>query len=194
MEKYLGETIRLKPNGPGWEPFLALRRFNIHDHNILELPRYHEGFVGRYFNKVSFVTNIRAEQPEIYTLRREFMVHVPHKLTTKVGQTRSKMFDHMLRVFFNDFKERLLPRALENPAMGAPLAAGDWYCAHNKSNADLRSQRRSDAGKSHRPAMLLLNRMGFSDQAANIDAISQNNGNMTKPALSLLAASSEPKG
>ena len=60
-----------------WEPFIVVKRRDWDGH---ELPRYREAFVGRHFNKISFVLQLRALKYRFYTLRQEFSTHVAHKL------------------------------------------------------------------------------------------------------------------
>ncbi len=121
-----GEKIRHKPHGEGWEPFIAIRRTGYVGRTLVESPRWHEGYVGRYHNKVSFVTELRANEADIFTLRRHFLVHVPHRLTT--SSMRSKMFHHMSRVYFTDYRDRLLPIAMSHPSTGAPHRTPEWTC------------------------------------------------------------------
>eukprot|EP00730_Choanoeca_flexa_P017021 TRINITY_DN8141_c0_g1_i3.p1 TRINITY_DN8141_c0_g1~~TRINITY_DN8141_c0_g1_i3.p1 ORF type:complete len:475 (+),score=128.50 TRINITY_DN8141_c0_g1_i3:206-1630(+) len=60
-----------------WEPFMVVARQDLVGH---QLPRYREAFVGRHFNKISFVLQLRAQNYQFYTLRQEFTTHVAHKL------------------------------------------------------------------------------------------------------------------
>ena len=59
-----------------WEPFLLVRRFERPGNKRLKgVPRYEEMYIGRYRNKVSFVTRLRAERYKFYSVLREFSVH-----------------------------------------------------------------------------------------------------------------------
>ena len=58
-----------------WEPFLLVRRFEHPGKRLKVVPRYEEMYIGRYRNKVSFVTRLRAERYKFYSILREFTIH-----------------------------------------------------------------------------------------------------------------------
>jgi hypothetical protein len=58
-----------------YEPFVIVRRIEA---NGFALPRYKEEYVGRFKNKIAFVTTLRASYYKFFTLRKDFLVHVPH--------------------------------------------------------------------------------------------------------------------
>jgi len=66
-----------------WEPFVLLRK-EERDGSVL--PRYREGFVGRHYDKISFVIELRALGYRFHTLRQHLLTHVPHNRFTGVAQ------------------------------------------------------------------------------------------------------------
>ncbi|EDQ92148.1 uncharacterized protein MONBRDRAFT_23011 [Monosiga brevicollis MX1] len=73
-----------------WEPFVIVKRV---DASGARLPRYHEQYVGRYKNKISFITTLRGHHYRFYTLRREFLTHVPHPTA---NASAPAMHEHLL--------------------------------------------------------------------------------------------------
>ncbi|EGD77980.1 hypothetical protein PTSG_09613 [Salpingoeca rosetta] len=59
-----------------YEPFVVVKRKD--GVSGANLPRYPEHYVGRYKNKISFITRLRAHRFQFFTLRGEFLVHFPH--------------------------------------------------------------------------------------------------------------------
>ena len=62
------------------------------------LPRYQETFVGRHFNKISFILQLRAERFKFFTLRREFLTHVGHLLSASKSRPMKKHHNRMENV------------------------------------------------------------------------------------------------
>ena len=93
-----------------WEPFVLLRK-QERDGSVL--PRYREGFVGRHFNKVSFVIELRALGYQFYTLRQHLLTHVPHNRLT----TSSMAYGHHMAAMSHVLKLQameLLPAILHS--------------------------------------------------------------------------------
>lgn len=89
-------AFRLNINGPlfdkYYEPFVVVRRVEA---NGVTLPRYGEQYVGRFKNKISFVTQLRGHHYRFYTMRQEFLTHIPHPVT---NQTTPAMQTHLLNM------------------------------------------------------------------------------------------------
>jgi hypothetical protein len=64
-----------------WEPYVIVRRF---EPDGRQLPRYPEEYIGRYKNKVDWVTTLRSQNYHFVQLYQEFLVHVPHKRITNL--------------------------------------------------------------------------------------------------------------
>jgi hypothetical protein len=132
------DTMSGRSGGPGWEPFLALKRYT--NEGADSIPRYHEGFVGRYFNKVHFVTELRSQNMQFVVLRQQFLVHLPHKGGGKTGFIR-EMYQTMARMFFDDYWNRLVLIAMRKNAAASKSGAEEygylaWECnISEKSNA-----------------------------------------------------------
>lgn len=75
-----------------YEPFVVVRRVEA---NGRTLPRYGEQYVGRFKNKISFITQLRGNHYRFYTVRQEFLTHVPHAIT---NQTTQGMQTHLLNM------------------------------------------------------------------------------------------------
>eukprot|EP00045_Choanoeca_perplexa_P016333 m.219201 g.219201 ORF g.219201 m.219201 type:complete len:478 (+) comp17228_c0_seq3:79-1512(+) len=103
-----------------WEPFLVVKRREWDGHL---LPRYREAFVGRHFNKISFVLQLRALQYQFYTLRQEFSTHVAHKL----APTSAAMSIHhrRMRVILDKHENELMDTLINMTAVeGQDIANG----------------------------------------------------------------------
>jgi hypothetical protein len=90
-----------------WEPFLMVRRFERPGSKRLKVvPRYEEMYIGRYRNKVSFVTRLRAERYKFYSILREFTIHMPH-VQVNNSATDSKVLYKLMTKVDGQFRERL---------------------------------------------------------------------------------------
>jgi hypothetical protein len=81
-------------SGESWEPFVLFRK--VEATSDVEAPRYGEGYIGRYKNKVEFVTKLRALRYKFYTLQREFIVHIPHAVGRATSHDQQIMKDLMI--------------------------------------------------------------------------------------------------
>ena len=75
-----------------YEPFVVVKRVEA---NGVTLPRYGEQYVGRFKNKISFVTQLRGNHYRFYTLRQEFLTHIPHPIS---NQSTDAMQAHLLNM------------------------------------------------------------------------------------------------
>eukprot|EP00730_Choanoeca_flexa_P015015 TRINITY_DN6775_c0_g1_i1.p1 TRINITY_DN6775_c0_g1~~TRINITY_DN6775_c0_g1_i1.p1 ORF type:complete len:552 (+),score=108.42 TRINITY_DN6775_c0_g1_i1:169-1824(+) len=105
----------LKTKGPSedkyWEPFVIVKRV---EPSGARLPRYHEQYVGRYKNKISFITTLRGNHYHFYTLRQEFLTHVPHPTS---NQSAPAMHEHLLtmRKLHTEDRQKLYTHAWTQP-------------------------------------------------------------------------------
>jgi hypothetical protein len=102
-----------------WEPFLILKRRDWDGH---ELPRYREAFVGRHFNKISFVLQLRALEYSFYTLRQEFSTHVAHKLAP--SSAAMAIHHRRMRTILDKHESELASLANMTAAEGQDIADG----------------------------------------------------------------------
>ena len=63
-----------------YEPFTVFRRVEADSRRV---PRYPEQFVGRFKNKIAFITLLRAHRYRFFTVRKEFVIHIPHKISNQ---------------------------------------------------------------------------------------------------------------
>ena len=86
-----------------WEPFLIVRRFERHTDLRFErhtdLPRFTEVFVGRYRNKVEFVSSLRAKKYAFFTILREFITHTTHPTALAKDPDMRTLQDVMARLY-----------------------------------------------------------------------------------------------
>jgi hypothetical protein len=62
-----------------WEPFVIVRR--VESEAEEQPPRFSEAFVGRYRNKVEYISHLRTKRFKFYTVLQEFATHVPHSIS-----------------------------------------------------------------------------------------------------------------
>jgi hypothetical protein len=85
-----------------YEPFVLLRK---EEKDGSQLPRYREGFVGRHYDKVSFVIELRALGYHFHTLRQHLLTHVPHNRVTKFTRHYEEHRLAMHKVLVQETKE-----------------------------------------------------------------------------------------
>eukprot|EP00475_Leptophrys_vorax_P002454 TRINITY_DN11364_c0_g1_i1.p1 TRINITY_DN11364_c0_g1~~TRINITY_DN11364_c0_g1_i1.p1 ORF type:complete len:355 (-),score=59.70 TRINITY_DN11364_c0_g1_i1:28-939(-) len=76
-----------------WEPYVVVDRAN----NLGAIVRYNELFVGRFFNKVSFVTSLRSLGYRFQVLHNHFLIHQKHE-ASPYQQHLDHLFDPMLKL------------------------------------------------------------------------------------------------
>ena len=79
-----------------WEPFVIVRRVEADGEQ--QPPRFSEGFIGRYRNKVEFITHLRAKRFKFFTLLREFVVHVPHNVSDAMDPNMQLLKTEMIQL------------------------------------------------------------------------------------------------
>eukprot|EP00045_Choanoeca_perplexa_P017107 m.242027 g.242027 ORF g.242027 m.242027 type:complete len:442 (-) comp17451_c1_seq3:2843-4168(-) len=87
-----------------WESFAVLRKEDIDGY---QLPRYREGFVGRYFDKISFLVDLRAQAYNFYTLRQHLVTHVPHRRTQSGTVPHYEFLNKAMKKLFDNEKREL---------------------------------------------------------------------------------------
>lgn len=104
----LGGFYRVKMPGPKtdkyYEPFTVVRRV---EGNGFQLPRYQEKYVGRYKNKISFVTGLKTWRYQFFVIRNEFTLHMPHPVK-KTEANDPAMLRHLeaMRLLHRQDRER----------------------------------------------------------------------------------------
>ena len=68
------------------------------DDSLHTLPRYSEAYVGRFRNKVAFISSLRSHQYVFYTLLQEFVSHFPHPVGNASSEDSKAMKKIMWRV------------------------------------------------------------------------------------------------
>lgn len=104
-----------------YEPFGIFRRVEADGRSV---PRYQEQFVGRFKNKIAFISALRSHGYQFFAVRREFVVHIPHSVS---NQTSPDMQGLLLMMRGLHAEERaalqqdvFLPSGTRHP--GAPAA------------------------------------------------------------------------
>jgi len=93
------------------------------------LPRYSESYVGRFRNKVAFISSLRAQRYTFYTLLQEFASHHPHPVGNASSDDSKAMKKIMWRV--DDMHKATL--AAEHHASNPPgegRYAKGWHCQY----------------------------------------------------------------
>jgi len=82
------------PNSFTYEPYFVVSKEN--------LARYCEVFVGRFYDKISFVSATRASGFRFYRLEKEFLFHQEHDISAEADKA---LYFHMhrMRVVFRNF-------------------------------------------------------------------------------------------
>eukprot|EP00039_Didymoeca_costata_P030938 m.32282 g.32282 ORF g.32282 m.32282 type:complete len:521 (+) comp8394_c0_seq2:357-1919(+) len=110
-----------------WEPFVMVRRVEADES---KLPRYNEAYVGRYRNKVAFVSNLRAKKYAFHTLLQEFAIHYPHDLALGNSSTTDVRTLKKLMTLVDDTQKAELARGfrkITNRRIKATNSKG-WHC------------------------------------------------------------------
>jgi uncharacterized protein YlbG (UPF0298 family) len=87
------ERVRSPEDRILWEPYVLIDRAN----NIGPLIRYNELFVGRFFNKVAFITSLRDLGYEFEVIYDHFLIHQKHE-QSPYAQNLDHLFDPMLEL------------------------------------------------------------------------------------------------
>eukprot|EP00047_Mylnosiga_fluctuans_P006969 m.250317 g.250317 ORF g.250317 m.250317 type:complete len:582 (-) comp16639_c0_seq1:396-2141(-) len=107
-----------------YEPFVVVRRV---ERDRFVLPRYPEEFVGRYKNKIAFVSALRSYGYKFFTVLREFVVHYPHAISNQSSPDSMALLV-MMRTLHREQRHWLLdhvydPNGRSHPQ---PRAQSDW--------------------------------------------------------------------
>lgn len=107
-----------------YEPFVVVRRVEV---GGFPLPRYPEQFVGRFKNKIAFVSSLRTHRYRFFTIRREFVVHAPHSVSNQSTPDMLGLLVHMRTLHRED---RVFLHKHVYPADGdrapPPRRVGGW--------------------------------------------------------------------
>jgi hypothetical protein len=82
-----------------YEPFVIVRQVEA---DGTRLPRYQEEFVGRYKNKVAWVTTLRAHRYQFQLMLGEFVLHLPHPVRDQSTPNMQRHFHTMERLFWRE--------------------------------------------------------------------------------------------
>merc|ERR1712196_75276 len=77
---HTGPQFRRLDIAPNWEPYVLGRKREPDGH---ELPRYTEGFYGRFLNKLEWVLSLQAQRYTFFNLPGDFLMHQPHQTKFK---------------------------------------------------------------------------------------------------------------
>lgn len=99
-----------------YEPFVVVRRVEARG---LVLPRYREEFVGRYKNKVAWITALRAHRYQFQLMLSDFVVHVPHAVSNQATPQMHSHLQAMTRLFWRE-QNRLASTVLPSNGTASP--------------------------------------------------------------------------
>eukprot|EP00035_Acanthoeca_spectabilis_P024971 m.456214 g.456214 ORF g.456214 m.456214 type:complete len:595 (-) comp21016_c0_seq1:3017-4801(-) len=98
-----------------WEPFVVVRR--VESENEEQSPRFSESFIGRYRNKVEYISHLRTKRFKFYTILEEFTTHVPHNVSNAMLSDMQYLKGEMIVLQIRQTKQFLRDyQDLEAPA------------------------------------------------------------------------------
>ena len=116
-----------------WEPFVMFRKVEIGTEP--QLPRYSEKYIGRFKNKVEFVTKLRAYRYKFYTMHGEFIVHKPHPVSKATSDDQLIMKELMLELHEREAR-RLTEELRDLPDPAPSRFEGGFKCTYDELNLD----------------------------------------------------------
>eukprot|EP00048_Salpingoeca_helianthica_P017769 m.238925 g.238925 ORF g.238925 m.238925 type:complete len:819 (+) comp22140_c0_seq1:48-2504(+) len=99
-----------------YEPFVLVRRV---DPDGTLLPRYQEEFVGRYKNKVAWITTLRTHRYQFHIMLSEFVLHMPHEVKDQTTPDMQRHFHAMERLFWRE-QNRLVREVMSSSGSRFP--------------------------------------------------------------------------
>lgn len=108
-----------------WEPFVMFRRVEVDTEP--KVPRYSEKYIGRYKNKVEFVTKLRAQRYKFFTMHGEFIVHKPHAVSKATSDDQQIMKSLMIELHEREARQ-LTEEMLNLPDPNPSRYEGGFTC------------------------------------------------------------------
>eukprot|EP00729_Bicosta_minor_P013502 gene13502-1257_t len=112
-----------------WEPFVMFRKVELDTEP--KAPRYSEKYIGRFKNKVEFVTKLRAHRYKFYTMHGEFIVHKPHPVSKATSQDQIIMKDLMIELHEREAR-RLTEELRDMPLPKPSRYEGGFRCSYDE--------------------------------------------------------------
>eukprot|EP00038_Savillea_parva_P030703 m.79552 g.79552 ORF g.79552 m.79552 type:complete len:607 (-) comp9300_c0_seq1:866-2686(-) len=105
-----------------WEPFVIVRR--VEAEGEVQPPRFSEAFIGRYRNKVEYITHLRTRRFKFFTVTREFTTHVPHAVSNSSSQNMRFLKGEMVQLYVDHTNNLLKANEDAKPPMYSQFDAG----------------------------------------------------------------------